>query len=953
MISPRNALVDPGRLAAVRRLNPLDSRTDAGIDRLTRLAAQQLKAPISLFSLVLETEQELKSARGLSGEQAARSRWPVSDSFCRLVVETGKPVAISDARKDPALCELSAVKDNGFVAYAGVPVKCAQGHVVGAFCVIDMQPREWRAEEVRFLSELVELLGPLTNGTVSRAADAKLRHALDVVSRQQFALDQHAIVAVTDLQGTITYANDKFCQISGYSREELVGQNHRLIKSDVHPVEFFKGMWDTITQRRVWHGEICNKARNGQLYWVHTTIVPFIDENGNLEQYVAIRSDITALKRMTEELRFSQQRLTSIIEAMADGLVVRDSSGRVINANAAAQRILGINRDQLHGLTFAETPLRAVHEDERLFPPEEHPFMQTLRTGEAKRDVVMGIYRGDNSLVWISVNTQPIRDVEGTVIAVVSNFTDITRRLKADRALRDSEALLRTFVEHAPAAVAMFDRKMRYLVASRQWYTDYHLPQKDIVGMTHYEVFPEIPDRWKEDHKNCLAGQIIRSEADLFIRADGSKQWLSYEVRPWTHMDGSIGGVVMFTRDITMLKLAEAERAQLEQKLMETQKLESLGVLAGGIAHDFNNILTGIVGNNSLAQLDTPEDSPVRKHLQGIADASQRAADLIRQMLAYSGRGRFIIKKLDLSRIVEETTQLLTISISKKATLHYDLARDLPPVQVDSAQISQVIMNLVINASEAIGDQPGDIFVHTGLMHADRNYLMRSEIADPLAPGDYVFLEVRDTGCGIQPENLKRIFEPFFTTKFTGRGLGLAAVLGIVRGHQGTLCVSSELGKGTTFRMLLPCVLGSYDTPTRSPFAETTVGTGGAVLVVDDEETVREVMARILASLGYTVILAVDGQDGVEQFRMNHQFLKLVLLDLTMPKLDGSQAFAAIRGIDADVPVMLMSGYSEQEATALFSGQGLAGFIQKPFDVATLRRLLAGAIANNTKATRV
>jgi CheY-like chemotaxis protein len=319
-------------------------------------------------------------------------------------------------------------------------------------------------------------------------------------------------------------------------------------------------------------------------------------------------------------------------------------------------------------------------------------------------------------------------------------------------------------------------------------------------------------------------------------------------------------------------------------------------------------------------------------------------------MLAYSGRGRFIIKKLDLSRIVEETTKLLTISISKKASLHYDLARNLPPVQVDSAQISQVIMNLVINASEAIGDKPGDIHVHTGLMHADRDYLDQTEIADPLSVGDYVYLEVKDSGCGIQPENLKRIFEPFFTTKFTGRGLGLAAVLGIVRGHQGTLSVSSEPGKGTTFRMLLPCVLGSYDAPTRSPFADTSVIGGGAVLIVDDEVTVREVMARILESLGYTAILAVDGQDGVEQFRMNHQFLKLVLLDLTMPKLDGAQAFAAIRDIDAEVPVMLMSGYSEQEATALFSGQGLAGFIQKPFDVAMLRRVLSAAMTKNMSA---
>jgi PAS domain S-box-containing protein len=942
---PRNALGDPSRLAALKRLNQLDSRAVAYFDRLTRLAQQMLEVPVSLFSLIDDTHQYFKSARGLSDALSKTGSLPLSHSFCRHVITSGKPLVIADAREHPLLKDNPAVDELGFVAYAGVPVVCVEGFVVGVFCVIDRRPREWRQEEVTLLNELVEMLGPLRNGAESQMAESKLRRALDQIARQQFALDQHAIVAMTDLQGTITYVNDKFCEISGYSREELLGQTHRIIKSDVHPPEFFREMYETISQRKVWHGEICNRAKDGRLYWVYSTIVPFIDQDGNLEQYVAIRSDITALKRMTEELQNSQERMASIFAALADGLVVRDSSGRVLSANPAAGRILGVKCEQLIGTTYAENHFRAVHEDGRPFPYETQPFLHTLSTGEPKRDVIMGMYRPDNSQVWISINTQPIRDNHGQIVAVVSSFTDITHRLKADNALRNSEALLRTFVEHAPAAVAMFDRNMRYLVASRQWYTDYHITKQDIIGMTHYEVFPEIPERWKEDHRNCLAGAIIRAEADLFIRSDGSKQWLSYEVRPWYHMDGSIGGIMMFTHDITLLKLAEQERSQLEQKLMETQKLESLGVLAGGIAHDFNNILTGIVGNNSLALTELQSDSPVREYLMGIRAASQRAADLIRQMLAYSGRGRFVIQKLDLSRVVEETTQLLSISISKKARLHFELAQNLPPVEVDAAQISQVIMNLVINASEAIGDHPGSIKIRTGIMHAEKDYLSKTEIADQLQAGEYVFLEVMDDGCGINAENLKRVFEPFFTTKFTGRGLGLAAVLGIVRSHKGTLRVSSETGKGTVFTMLLPCATGAYDAQTESPFGVGARGGSGTILVVDDEETVRSVVKRMLRTLGYEVVEASDGHEAVEQFMVDPKRFLVVLLDLTMPRLDGAQVFTEIRRANPTVPVVLMSGYSEQEATAHFSGKGLAGFVQKPFDMAKLQQAIKAALA--------
>jgi len=808
----RNALESASRLAALKRLNLTDSRAQQNFDRLTRLAQRLLGVPISLFSLIDDKRQYLRSAQGLTGMHAEESELPLERSLCRHVVEAGEPLAIADVREHPLMQGNPAIAENGVVAYLGIPVFSSDGFAVGAFCAIDTKPRTWRADEVELMVELTGFFGSLEDVAAAKTAQAKLRWALDQVVRQQFALDQHAIVAVTDLKGTITYANDKFCEISGYTREELLGQNHRILKSGLHPKEFYRDMYQTISQRKVWRGEICNRAKDGHLYWLASTFVPFIDQEGKLEQYVAIRSDITAIKRLTEELLFTQARL-------------------------------------------------------------------------------------------------------------------------------------RTFVEHSPAAVAMFDRDMRYLLASRQWHTDYQLEGRDVIGLSHYEVFPEISERWREDHRACLSGAVIRTDADLLLRSDGSKQWLSYEVRPWHQTDGSIGGVVMFTRDITQHKLAEAERERLEQKLMETQKMESLGVLAGGIAHDFNNILTGIMGNNSLALNELPSGSPIREHLDSVNESSHRAAELIKQMLAYSGRGRFVIQKLDLSRVVEETSQLLGISISKKINLHYNLGRGLPAVDVDASQISQIIVNLVINASEAIGDWPGEVLISTGQMQVDKDFLAKDGLSNPLEPGEYVFVEVMDNGSGITPENLKRIFEPFFTTKFTGRGLGLAAALGIVRSHKGAFSVATEVGRGTHFKMLIPCSSGELEVPAVQPLEDHVWRGKGNILIIEDEETVRVTLERILIWLGFAVVIACDGREGVAKFSSAPGGFALVLLDLTMPQLDGAQVFAEIRRLNPTVPVVLMSGYNEKDATAHFADHGLAGFIQKPFDIPTLQSTLKTALA--------
>jgi CheY-like chemotaxis protein len=314
-------------------------------------------------------------------------------------------------------------------------------------------------------------------------------------------------------------------------------------------------------------------------------------------------------------------------------------------------------------------------------------------------------------------------------------------------------------------------------------------------------------------------------------------------------------------------------------------------------------------------------------------------------MLAYSGRGRFVVQRLDLSELVEQTTQMLQISISKKAALRFHLEKGLPPIEADATQIRQIIMNLVINASEAIGDSSGAISLSTGLTQVDRDYLRGTLTDEGIPDGDYVFLEVSDSGCGMSSETKARIFDPFFTTKFTGRGLGLAAVLGIVRGHRGSMKVYSEPGCGSTFKILFPATGGAAEKQEITPGTGNVRRYSGTVLIVDDEETVRTTVCRMMEILGFQCVLATDGRQGVDIAAKDPSRFSMVLLDLTMPHMDGEQAFTELRRLRSDIRVVLMSGFNAQEALVKFSGKGLASFLQKPFTLSALKGVLNDVLA--------
>ena len=420
-------------------------------------------------------------------------------------------------------------------------------------------------------------------------------------------------------------------------------------------------------------------------------------------------------------------------------------------------------------------------------------------------------------------------------------------------------------------------------------------------------------------------------------RHDGRELHVVLSAVPLRDGSGNARGSVATMQDITAQKQAAQERLLFERQLQETQKLESLGVLAGGIAHDFNNLLTGILGNASIARLELPAGyAPVRSALDNVEHAAMRAADLCKQMLAYAGKGRFVIQPLSLSGLVKETVELLEISRNKKAALDLQLGEGLPSFLGDATQVRQVLMNLVINASEAIGDRKGTISIRTGLIHPTPDYLDHATFGDQLDGERYLCLEVNDTGAGMDNTMVARIFDPFFTTKFTGRGLGLAAVMGIVRGHKGVIKVYSELGRGTTFKILFPAQESLATPPDPLTHAGMSQKHEGTILVVDDEEAVRSVATRILRNAGFKVVNADNGVKGVEIVRTTTEPFRAVLLDLTMPRMDGEEAFRLMLELQPDLRVIVMSGFNEQDTTHRFVGRGLAGFVPKPFTAETL-----------------
>ena len=596
--------------------------------------------------------------------------------------------------------------------------------------------------------------------------------------------------------------------------------------------------------------------------------------------------------------------------------------------------------------------------------------LRILFESHANIPVVMVTGQGNEGIaveaMKLGASDYVVKDIDATYLELLPSVLERTyqhQRLKkdkirADLKLRESEEryrektvmldnILRSANDTAIATTDLDFRITYYNPAAKKFF-GYSV--EEVIGKTVMEIHTKEnvqPERFEH------AIEVVRREGEFSCsmeqETEDGPRILDSRISGIIDPEGALVGFSLFSKDVTKRKQDEKERLSLERQVQHAQKLESLGVLAGGIAHDFNNILMAILGNADLALHELSPHAPGRDNIQEIEKASRRAAELAKQMLAYSGKGHFVIGSIELNELVEEMGHLLEISISKKVVLKYNFADSLPLFYGDAAQARQIIMNLITNASEAIGDKSGVIALSTSAMDCDRAYLnsinetLQAGLKDPLPEGIYTCLEVADTGCGMDAEIIGKIFDPFFTTKFTGRGLGMAAVLGIVSGHKGAIKIFSEVGKGSTLKVLFPAneIQGSENMDRDKESAKERGWLGsGTILIADDEETVCAVEKQMLKLLGFDVLTAFDGQEAVDVFREHTDEIACVLLDLTMPRMDGEQAFREIRRIQPDAKVILCSGYNEQDATERFTGKGLAGFIQKPGSMATFRKLL-------------
>ncbi|MBN1943144.1 MAG: response regulator [Phycisphaerae bacterium] len=524
----------------------------------------------------------------------------------------------------------------------------------------------------------------------------------------------------------------------------------------------------------------------------------------------------------------------------------------------------------------------------------------------------------------------------------------VAQRQEAETRIVDQLRLFTALLEAIPNPVFYTGIDGRYLGCNQAFAQLVGLDADAIAGRLISDVWPGRDTAgYVERNKELLQDGGVQHYEDIVVDADGRVHSVIIQKAVYEHADGTLGGIVGVMVDITDRKKAEEERLALQLQMQQTQRLESLGVLAGGVAHDFNNLLMVILGNIDLAMKDIPESSSVRELIENVKTASLRASELTNQMLAYAGKGRRKTQDVHLNELIREMTQLLQVSISRKAEVRYELEDDLPLVEGDPAQLRQIVMNLITNASEALGSEPGSIRVRTDAITVDEKTLSRTYLNDNLPAGQYIRFEVVDSGHGIDEEHLTKIFEPFFTTKFTGRGLGLAAVLGITRSHRGAIDVASGPDDGATFTVYLPAKTHNAPAlaPTPAAAGDVSWRGRGTVLLVDDEPAVCQVGASMLRRLGLEAITAQNGPEALEIFLQRRDEIDLILLDVSMPLMDGREACTKFRALRHDVRILLCTGHTEVN-TDMIPGDGHpVGLLQKPFDLNTLGEKLREMMA--------
>jgi PAS domain S-box-containing protein len=741
-------------------------------------------------------------------------------------------------------------------------------------------------------------------------------------------------------QGVLTAVNRAFSDSVGGSVEELVGKTLWDVFPKQEADRRFARVTRALASAEAVVDDVVVSRPDGDRHF-RTTICPAKDAEGNVAFARCTTRDITEWKQAEDALSESRERFRAFSEASFETIFISEE-GICLEQNAKAEQMFGYSPEEAIGKYGTDW-----------IAPEDRPIvMLHMLTGHEQPYEVTAL-RKDGTTFPALLCGKMMR-YKGRNVRVTS-LTDITKGKKTEQTLRKSEELLRAVIEQSPIAIVMgrVDGTLEYF-NRRAIETFGHRPEEVPTMERWWQLaYPDEAGRaeaiaqWLGLLEKATAGngEIERREYRVTCRDGTVKTAIIFGV-------AVAGRVFAMFEDISALKRAADERLSLERQLLQAQKLESLGILAGGIAHDFNNLLSAILGNTDLALAELPAASSAGPLVKQIQTATLRAAELTRQMLDYAGQGERATEPLEISNAVREMGQLLATSISKKAELHLDLADELARIVADPTQLRQIIMNFILNASDAIGEKRGVISVRTGRGGRDPGFSPQFTIGT-LPPGaETVFLEVADSGCGIDADTLPRIFDPFFTTKFSGRGLGLSATQGIVLRHHGQLQVRSRPGAGSVFRVIFPAsaeaaARGEPEPPrtaASSPNALQPWQASGTILLVDDDAPVRTTVARMLTTLGFEVLAAADGQEALAIYGARQRDIRAILLDLTMPRMGGHETSRELRRLQSAVPVILCSGYDVSKSEEQFSDLAFSGYLQKPYRLEDLKGVLAKAL---------
>ncbi len=804
-------------------------------------------------------------------------------------------------------------------------------------------------------------------------------------------LSEQIPVVVRDAAGRILSWNRGCERLYGWRAEEALGRTtETLLRAEYpRPIEEILA---SLRRAGEWQGELRHVRADGEPLALAVTWL--LDRDGEEEVIVEYLTDLTGLRRAeAERLRLAgqveeeQQVLRTLLATLPVGVFLFDAQGALLISNVEAERIWGgvVPAASVSDYRQYRAWSRATG---RLVEPDEWPASRALQTERPVPPELYDIEAFDGTRRAALLAAVPLRGLEGRVKGAVAVVQDVTDLTAAERALRRSRELLADSQRIGHVGSFELELPGSQVTLTDEAYRILGLPQgaegTPPRPLTIEDLWDRIVDGDREQARLSLR-QIIEGHGPAETRyrvrrPDGELRTILRRARVETNPRTGDRRLIGIIQDVT-------EQAELEQRIARAEKLESLSVLAGGVAHDFNNLLTGILGHVELALFDAGDDPQLRAALASIRQSATRAAELAHQMLAYSGRAHVSVEPVDLNALLQDTVELARAGIPKGVTVTLALSRDLPVATVDPTQIRQVLLNLLVNAAEATGGRGGTVVVRSEAVRVDRGEEQAPD-GTPLPPGRYVRLVVEDSGHGMDEATRRRVFEPFFSTKFPGRGLGMAAVQGIVRGHAGTIHIDSRPGEGTTVCVLLPVkghALAAEAAATgaavadaaradaaradaarsdtaRSDAARTTSlrgaaapagGAGAAdalalgrpcVLVVDDEEPVRSATRKYLERKGFRVITAVDGEEGLRLLRANGVEVRAVLLDATMPRMGVVDVLREIRTVRPDVPVLVTSGYSEDDVLSRVGAERgrIAGFVHKPVDFRDLERRLVG-----------